>query len=74
MTVSSSSTGVGFEAPLSLSGTSLQIGPVHAAATTIGPFHLELPTVVGGFSYASARIEDDRVVLTLGIRDKSFSF
>jgi hypothetical protein len=74
MTVSSSTTGVGLEAPLSLDGASLQIGPVQTSATTIGPFHLELPTVVDGFNYASAHIADDQVVLTLGIRNKSFTF
>lgn len=74
MTLSSSSTGVAIEAPLSFNGTSLQLGPVHAAATTIGPFNLQLPSAVDGFSYASAHVMDDKVVLTLGIRDKRFSF
>lgn len=74
LTVSSSSTGIALEAPLNLDGTTLQIGPVEAASTTLGPFRLDLPTVVGGFSYASARVADDKVVLRLGIRDKTFSF
>ncbi|MFN2594223.1 MAG: DUF2993 domain-containing protein [Actinomycetota bacterium] len=74
MTLSSSSTGVAIEAPLNFSGASLQLGPVHGGAATIGPFRLELPTAVDGFNYASAHIVDDKVVLTLGIRDKQFSF
>ncbi|MDQ3877229.1 MAG: hypothetical protein M3290_02600 [Actinomycetota bacterium] len=72
--MSSSSTGVALRAPLNLDGSTLQIGPVQAASTTLGPFRLELPTAVDGFSYGSARVADDKIVLTLGIRNKRFSF